>query len=44
MRFPKIRVVLISGNDAPSNLEGFSFVRKPIKFLDLQAKLQLERV
>ena len=44
MRFPKIRVVLISGNDPPPNLKDFIFLRKPIRFSDLQAELQLELV
>ena len=44
MRFPRIRVVLISGNDAPTNSEGFIFLSKPIRFSDLQAELQLELV
>ena len=44
MRFPKTRVVLISGNVKPPNLEGFIFLRKPIRFSDLQAQLELELV
>ena len=44
MHFPKIRVVLISGNDRPPNLESFIFLRKPIRFSDLQAELELELV
>ena len=44
MHFPKIRVVLISGNDRPPNLESFIFLRKPIRFSVLQAQLELELV
>ena len=43
-RFPKLSVVLISGSDAPPNLEGYTFLRKPIRFADLQAELQLELI
>ena len=42
--FPEIQVVLISGNDAPSDLEHFTFLRKPFRFADLQAVLELESI
>ena len=43
-RFPQLSVVLISGSDAPPNLESYTFLRKPIRFADLQAELQLELI
>ena len=43
--FPEIQVVLISGNDAPSDLEHFpvSFVSH-FRFADLQAFLKIQPV
>ena len=43
-RFPKLHVVLMSDSDAASKLGEFNFLRKPIRFADLQTELQLERV
>ena len=42
--FPEIQIVLISGNDAPSDLEHFPFLRKPFRFADLQAILKIQSV
>ena len=42
--FPEIQIVLISGNDAPSDLEHFPFLRKPFRFTDLQAILKIQSV
>ena len=42
--FPEIQVVLISGNDAPSDLERVAFLRKPFLLRDLQSVLEIEPV
>ena len=42
--FPEMQLVLISGNDAPSDLEHFPFLRKPFRFADLQAILKIQPV
>ena len=42
--FPEIQIVLISGNDAPSDLEHFPFLRKPFRFADLQSFLKVQSV
>ena len=42
--FPEIQVVLISGNDAPADLDHITFLRKPFRFTDLQAVLEIEPV
>ena len=42
--FPEIQIVLISGNDAPTDLEHFPFLRKPFRFADLQAILKIQPV
>ena len=42
--FPGIKIVLISGNDAPPELDDFIFLRKPFRLSDLQSVLETEHV
>ena len=42
--YPEVQVVLISGNEAPPDLDDFIFLRKPFRISDLRSILEIENV